>query len=159
VTHILSRDWESLQFGLMTLTRCILGYSSRLHFTVHYYTSFTCRCLVAAFNCGRSLFSVFPNCPPASATSFSQQQLTTTGFLHTFSLSIYLFCSTPRCYFKKGQARPHLWSSGQSSWVQIQRPGFDSRHYQIFWGGKKKNSSGSGTRSTQPRENNWGATW
>jgi hypothetical protein len=26
--------------------------------------------------------------------------------------------------------RPHLWSSGQSSWLQIRRPGFDSRHYQ-----------------------------
>jgi hypothetical protein len=25
---------------------------------------------------------------------------------------------------------PPLWSSGQSSWVQIRRPGFDSRHYQ-----------------------------
>jgi hypothetical protein len=25
---------------------------------------------------------------------------------------------------------PPLWSSGQSSWLQIQRPGFDSRHYQ-----------------------------
>jgi hypothetical protein len=24
-------------------------------------------------------------------------------------------------------------SSGQSSWLQIQRPGFDSRHYKIFW--------------------------
>jgi hypothetical protein len=27
---------------------------------------------------------------------------------------------------------PHLWSSGQSSWLQIQRSGFDSRRYQIF---------------------------
>jgi hypothetical protein len=27
---------------------------------------------------------------------------------------------------------PPLWSSGQGSWLQIQRPGFDSRHYQIF---------------------------
>jgi hypothetical protein len=26
-----------------------------------------------------------------------------------------------------------LWSSGQSSWLQIQRSGFDSQHYQIFW--------------------------
>jgi hypothetical protein len=26
--------------------------------------------------------------------------------------------------------RPPLWSSGQSSWLQIWRPGFDSRHYQ-----------------------------
>jgi hypothetical protein len=25
---------------------------------------------------------------------------------------------------------PPLWSSGQSSWLQILRPGFDSRHYQ-----------------------------
>jgi hypothetical protein len=40
------------------------------------------------------------------------------------------------------------WSSGQSSWLQIRRPRFDSRHYQ------KKNSSGSGTWSTQPREYN-----
>jgi hypothetical protein len=28
------------------------------------------------------------------------------------------------------KAWPPLWSSGQSSWLQIQRPGFDSRHYQ-----------------------------
>jgi hypothetical protein len=31
---------------------------------------------------------------------------------------------------------PPLWSSGQSSWLQIRRPGLDSRHYQ------KKKSSG-----------------
>jgi hypothetical protein len=30
--------------------------------------------------------------------------------------------------------RPPLWSSGQTSWLQIRRPGFDSLHYQ-----KKKN--------------------
>jgi hypothetical protein len=28
------------------------------------------------------------------------------------------------------QIRPPLWSSGQRSWLQIRRPGFDSRHYQ-----------------------------
>jgi hypothetical protein len=50
------------------------------------------------------------------------------------------------------QIWPPLWSSGQSSWLQIRRPRFDSRHY-------KKKSSGSGTGSTQPREYNWGATW
>jgi hypothetical protein len=43
---------------------------------------------------------------------------------------------------------PPLWSSGQSSWLQIRRPGFDSQHY------LKKKSSGSGTGSTQPREYN-----
>jgi hypothetical protein len=26
-----------------------------------------------------------------------------------------------------------MWSSSQSSWLQIQRSGFDSRRYQIFW--------------------------
>jgi hypothetical protein len=29
--------------------------------------------------------------------------------------------------------RPPLWSSGQNSWLQIQRTRFDSRRYQIFW--------------------------
>jgi hypothetical protein len=28
---------------------------------------------------------------------------------------------------------PPLWSNGQSSWLQIQRSGFDSRRYQMFW--------------------------
>jgi hypothetical protein len=28
---------------------------------------------------------------------------------------------------------PPLWSSGQSSWLQIQRSGFDSWRYQTFW--------------------------
>jgi hypothetical protein len=36
------------------------------------------------------------------------------------------------------EERPPLWSSGQSSWLQIRGTGFDSRHYQIFWGKKKK---------------------
>jgi ribosomal protein L37E len=54
------------------------------------------------------------------------------------------------CYVEESD---RLWSSGQSSWLQIRRPGFDSLHYQ------KKKSSGSGTGSTQPREYNWGATW
>jgi hypothetical protein len=28
---------------------------------------------------------------------------------------------------------PPLWTSGQSFWLQMQRSGFDSRLYQIFW--------------------------
>jgi hypothetical protein len=45
-------------------------------------------------------------------------------FIPYFSLCIfehYVFIGSP------------LWSSGHSSWLQIQRPGFDSRRYQIFW--------------------------
>jgi hypothetical protein len=33
-------------------------------------------------------------------------------------------------------------------------PGFDSRPYQIFW-----EVGGTGTETTQPREDNWEATW
>jgi hypothetical protein len=32
-----------------------------------------------------------------------------------------------------GKLCDSLWSSGQSSWLQIQRSGFDCRRYQIFW--------------------------
>jgi hypothetical protein len=39
-------------------------------------------------------------------------------------------CSVIRVPFKR--CGPPLWSSGQSSWLQIQRSGFDSRRYQIF---------------------------
>jgi hypothetical protein len=31
------------------------------------------------------------------------------------------------------QVALQLWSSGQSSWLQIQRSGFDSRRYHISW--------------------------
>jgi hypothetical protein len=41
---------------------------------------------------------------------------------------------------------PPLWSSGLSSWLQIQRSGFDSRRYQILW-----EKMVSGTGSTQPQ--------
>jgi hypothetical protein len=34
------------------------------------------------------------------------------------------------CYKYEYAIRPPLWSSGQSSWLQIRRPGFGSRHYQ-----------------------------
>jgi hypothetical protein len=35
--------------------------------------------------------------------------------------------------FLGSSEEPPLWSSGQSSWLQIQRSRFDSRRYQIFW--------------------------
>jgi hypothetical protein len=68
--------------------------------------------------------------------------------LTTLSMIRFFLCSAIHSWW------PPLWSSSQSSWLQIWRPGFDSRHYQ-----KKKTSRGSGTGSTQPREYNWGATW
>jgi hypothetical protein len=41
------------------------------------------------------------------------------------------------------EERPPLWSSGLSSWLQILRPGFDSRHYQK----KKKKCIWNGVHS------------
>jgi hypothetical protein len=35
------------------------------------------------------------------------------------------------CYVE--ESRPSLWSNCQSCWLHIQRSGFDSRLYQIFW--------------------------
>jgi hypothetical protein len=48
---------------------------------------------------------------------------------------------------------PPLWSSGQSLWLQIQRYGFDSRGYLIFWEVVDLERG-----STQRCEYNWGAT-
>jgi hypothetical protein len=62
---------------------------------------------------------------------------------HALRNSLLLLLLLLLLLYKSG---PPLWSSGLSSWLQIRRPGFDSRHYQ------KKKSSGSGTGSTQPRE-------
>jgi hypothetical protein len=47
-----------------------------------------------------------------------------------------------------------LWSSGQSFWLQIQGSRVRFPTIPDFL-----RSSGSGTVSTQPREDNWGATW
>jgi hypothetical protein len=37
------------------------------------------------------------------------------------------------CSQKTSLLSARAWYSGQSSWLQIQRSGFDSRHCQIFW--------------------------
>jgi hypothetical protein len=50
--------------------------------------------------------------------------------------------------------RPPPWSIGQSSWLQIQRSRVRIPALPHFL-----RSGGSGTGSTQPREDNWGATW
>jgi hypothetical protein len=49
---------------------------------------------------------------------------------------------------------PLLWSSGQSFWLQIQRSWVRFPELPNFL-----RSSGSGMGPTQPREDNWGATW
>jgi hypothetical protein len=53
-----------------------------------------------------------------------------------------------------GAGRPPLWSSDQSSWIQIQRSRVRFPALQDFL-----RNSGSGTGSTQPRDDHWGTAW
>jgi hypothetical protein len=64
----------------------------------------------------------------------------------------------PKCRFedniKISEGWPPLWSSGQSSWLQIQRLRVRFPALPDFL-----RSNGFGTGSTQPREYNWEAIW
>jgi hypothetical protein len=48
---------------------------------------------------------------------------------HNFRIYLDVSIST-KFHGVISQMRPPLWSNGQSSWLQIRRPGFYSRHYQ-----------------------------
>jgi hypothetical protein len=69
------------------------------------------------------------------------------GEIPSVHIYIYIY-NTIRTY-----RRPPLWSSGQSSWLQIQKSRVPFPALLHFL-----RSNGSGTESTQPREDNW-ATW
>jgi hypothetical protein len=55
---------------------------------------------------------------------------------NTPAASIFPYCIFFECFITAVikvaflVRRPPLWSSGESSWLQVRRPGFDSRHYQ-----------------------------
>jgi hypothetical protein len=58
------------------------------------------------------------------------------GLLVSWVQNILLLQATSKIrilYVTFTTSGPPLWSSGQSSWLRIQRSGFDSRRYQIFW--------------------------
>jgi hypothetical protein len=55
---------------------------------------------------------------------------------------------------KDAKIKRPLWSSDQSSWLQIQRSRVRFPALLCFL-----RNNGPGTWSTQPREDNWGATW
>jgi hypothetical protein len=72
--------------------------------------------------------------------------------LHPLHTDAY---KSTECYSyitKMSENGPPLWSSGQSSWLQIHRYRFRFPALPDFL-----RSSGSGKVSTQPREDNWGA--
>jgi hypothetical protein len=57
--------------------------------------------------------------------------------LHFTGMQCFIFHFSTEHFFKFQNLMcirwSPLWSSGQSSWLQIQRSTFDSRRYQIFW--------------------------
>jgi hypothetical protein len=54
-------------------------------------------------------------------------------YTHIYTCVCVRVCARARvCVCVCARARPPLYSSSQSSWLQIQRSGFDSRRYQIF---------------------------
>jgi hypothetical protein len=75
---------------------------------------------------------------PASETFFSYLEFRTIDEVHRSSDSeCYLWIYKRENYVLFNFVTHYLWasllSSGQSSWLQIQRFGFDFRRYQIFW--------------------------
>jgi hypothetical protein len=58
--------------------------------------------------------------------SFGTKHYLTRIFLQNFQWNSYI-------YIRVYMYRPLLWSSDQSSWLEIQRSGFDSCPYKIFW--------------------------
>jgi hypothetical protein len=44
-----------------------------------------------------------------------------------------LYCTGTKTSLSMNLMWLPLWPSGQSSWLQNERSGFDSQHYQIFW--------------------------
>jgi hypothetical protein len=161
---------------------CTFWYSAWLHFTVHYYkhscprSRLQCRHLLTAAKGGLPLSPGFSNYPQPQLLAFNSNRSRLNARCSvTLCNSTVTKSKSKLCYERRSVEQslsmtsinlglktrflllsfsswPPLWSSGQSSWLQIWWPGFDSRQYQ-------KKSSGSGTGSTQPCKYNWGATW
>jgi hypothetical protein len=56
-------------------------------------------------------------------------------FVYLFPSALPILLKCPFiCFVSLLSVRgPPVWSRGESSWLQTQMSGFDSRHYQIFW--------------------------
>jgi hypothetical protein len=62
------------------------------------------------------------------------------SFIHSFTISFRTLCWA--LFFSRFvilHKGPPLWSSGQNSWLQTDRSGFDSRRYHAFWNGDHSN--------------------
>jgi hypothetical protein len=72
---------------------------------------------------------------------------------HLNTVPCRLYFVWTHAHLSLSELNMRMWSSGQSFWLQIQRSRVRFPALPDFL-----RSSGSGTGSTQPREDNWGAT-
>jgi hypothetical protein len=73
-----------------------------------------------------------PSTPPPSTVLFQNSNRLNISAIQLQSLSLSLSIAS-EIFVTTRLERPPLWSSGQSSWLQIQISGLDSRRYQILW--------------------------
>jgi hypothetical protein len=147
----LASSHSQLILNIINLTR-----SFRINFLLPYLFI----CLVPIYICS---ISYSPSPLPSSSLTFWSAQLSvqgvdwygTSNYVQTVLSEIfekkYIF-SDFKLFYSMMNHGPPLWSSGQSSWLQMQGS-------LVRFPGTTKKSSWSGTGSTQPPEYNWGATW
>jgi hypothetical protein len=109
---------EDCALTLLHISQINMGHTRSESVTV-----FTICCKVAASKGGRSPSSALPNCPLASATSFSQQQLTT----ETKSLSLQIIYSSLtgpdyNIFARTSQKTPFLCCCGVVAFVPVWVP-------------------------------------
>jgi hypothetical protein len=108
--HVLSKKavvWNFLISFLMFFERYSGGLSSGWALWAYLYSNLDTQCLIIILTDEFRHFTL-------------NQERVITAFSQIFTYLLFM-------------NRPPLWSGGQSSWLQIQRSGFGSRRYQIFW--------------------------
>jgi hypothetical protein len=99
-----------------------------------------CDLLLTKFQFWKRIFSSSCLCVLPPAGPRTNHSYTTSSLLNMSDYRIFWhrfdkmkFRIRFRCPYPIVLQRPAQWSSGQSSWQQIQSSGFESRPYQIFW--------------------------
>jgi hypothetical protein len=109
----------------------------------------TSRSIILSYHLGLGqVASFFHDSPPKFCMPLSYSK-----FVHIFACIIEKIIYFVIIKLVRALTSP-LWSSGQSFWLQIQKSWVRFPALPDFL-----RSSGAGNGSTQPREDNWGATW
>jgi hypothetical protein len=77
--------------------------------------------------------AVYAHCEDASRGLAENEKFYLIDFVHYFRIEVRIFTYIQNVSDNRKLFRPPLWSSGQHSWLHIERSRFDSRRYQIFW--------------------------